>query len=121
MNALEVGKKLVELCNQGKNVVAMDTLYSVDVVSVENRDMGTGRESQGLQAILGKGKWWTDNNEVHSAKSEGPYPHGHDRFIVRFTYDTTFKPTGKRNTMDEMGLFTVANGKIVREEFFYVP
>jgi hypothetical protein len=31
----------------------------------------------------------------------------------------TFKPTGKRQTRDEMALFTVANGKIVREEFFY--
>ena len=31
----------------------------------------------------------------------------------------TNKPSGKRFTMDEVGLFTVDNGKIVKEEFFY--
>jgi hypothetical protein len=35
MTPLEVGKKLVELCNQGKNHEAMETLYAPDIVSVE--------------------------------------------------------------------------------------
>jgi hypothetical protein len=48
----------------------------------------------------------------------GPYPN-EDRFAVRFTYDITNKPSGQRMTMDEIGLFTVKNGKITREEFFY--
>ena len=38
---------------------------------------------------------------------------------MRFTYDITNKPSGNRMTMDEVGLFTVKNGKIAREEFFY--
>ena len=32
---------------------------------------------------------------------------------------TGFKPSKQRMKLDEVGLFTVANGKIVREEFFY--
>ncbi|MGQ0812093.1 MAG: SnoaL-like domain-containing protein [Nitrospiraceae bacterium] len=36
-----------------------------------------------------------------------------------FTYDFTSKPTGKRMTMSEMGLYTVHNGKITTGEFFY--
>jgi ketosteroid isomerase-like protein len=47
-----------------------------------------------------------------------PYPHD-NRFAIRFVFDFTHKPTGKRTTMDEIGLFTVDNGKIIREEFFY--
>lgn len=39
--------------------------------------------------------------------------------MVRFTFDVTIKANGHRMTMDEMGLYTVADGKIVREEFFY--
>jgi ketosteroid isomerase-like protein len=31
----------------------------------------------------------------------------------------TNKPSGNRMQMDEAGLYTVSNGKIVREEFFY--
>jgi ketosteroid isomerase-like protein len=67
---------------------------------------------------LWKGKEWMANHEVHSAKVEGPWPHG-DKFIVRFTYDVTNKPSGKRFNMDEAALFTVVGDKIVREEFFY--
>jgi ketosteroid isomerase-like protein len=38
---------------------------------------------------------------------------------VGFRYDVTNKPSGRRMTMDEVGLYTVQGGKIVREEFFY--
>lgn len=65
-----------------------------------------------------KGEWWIANHEAHSASVTGPWPHG-DRFVVGFQYDVTNKPSGKRMKMDEVGLYTVRDGKIVREEFFY--
>ena len=120
MTTLEVGKKLVELCKQGKNQEAMETLYARDIVSVEaGAPPGMSAEAKGLEAVAAKGKWWADNHTVHSATCEGPYPNG-DRFIVRFTYDITNKPSNKRMQMDETALFTVKDGKIVREEFFYI-
>jgi hypothetical protein len=119
MTTMEIGKKLVELCSNGQNQQAMESLYAQDIVAVEaGAPAGMARESKGLQAVLGKAKWWADNHTVHSAKVEGPWPHD-ERFIVRFSYDITFKATGKRSTLDEAALYTVANGKIVREEFFY--
>jgi ketosteroid isomerase-like protein len=119
MTTIETGKKLVELCNQGKAKEAMETLYSPDIVSVEAQSMpNMPAEMRGMKAVAAKGQWWEENHTVHAAKAEGPFPHG-DRFIVRFTYDVTNKPSGKRFTMDEAGLYTVQNGKIVREEFFY--
>jgi hypothetical protein len=42
-----------------------------------------------------------------------------NRFAVYYNYDVTFKPTGKRNNMEEMALYTVKDGKVVREQFFY--
>jgi len=117
---LDIAKKLVELCKQGKNQEAMETLYAPDIVSVEAMGMpNLPAEVRGREAVFAKGKWWYDNHVVHAATCEGPYPHG-DRFIVRFSYDITNKPTNTRRQMDEMALFTVKDGKIVREEFFYV-
>ena len=113
--AFEVGKRLVELCNEGKNHQAMEELYAKDIVNLEA--FAPGQETRGV-AVFQKGKEWMESHTVHSAKHEGPWPHG-DRFVVRFTYDATDKKLGKRMTMDEVGLFTVANGKIVREEYFY--
>jgi len=121
MTNLEIGKKLVELCQQGKNQEAMAALYAKDIVSVEAAAMGNmPAESRGIDAVNAKGKWWYDNHTVHSATTEGPYPHGSDRFAVRFSYDVTNKPSNKRFKMDEIAVFTVKDGKIVREEFYYV-
>jgi ketosteroid isomerase-like protein len=119
MNTLEIGKKLVELCREGKNEEAVNTLLADDVVSVEaGAPPGQSAETVGIEAKRGKQKWWFDNHTIHDSKVEGPWPHG-DKFIVRFTYDVTFKPANMRFTMEEAALYTVANGKIVKEEFFY--
>lgn len=119
MTTMEIARKLVELCRQGKNMEALNSLYAADVVSVEAAAMPGGqREAKGLPAVKAKGEWWVANHEVHSASVTGPWPHD-DRFIVGFQYDVTNKPSGNRIKMDEVGLYTVRNGKIAREEFFY--
>jgi ketosteroid isomerase-like protein len=120
MTANEIAKKYVALCKEGKGEECLDALFAKDAVSVEAAAPpgGADRTAKGLDAIRGKSKWWSDNHTVHKAEVFGPYPHD-DRFAVRFLYDVTNKPSGKRFTMDEVGLFTVVNGKITREEFFY--
>ena len=118
--ALEVGKTLVAMCRQGKNMDAIRELYAENVVSVEagSPDPNVSREAHGREAVLAKGQWWMDNHEVHGSTIGGPWPHD-DRFIVTFTYDATMKASGQRFTMEEAALFTVESGKITREEFFY--
>jgi hypothetical protein len=119
MNGLEVGKKYVALCKEGKNEECIDLLFSKEAVSVEaGGPPGMDRVANGVAAIHAKGKWWRENNTVHSAEVTGPYPLD-DRFAVRFVYEVTNKGTNQRMKMDEIALFTVANGKITREEFFY--
>lgn len=116
---LETGKKYVALCKEGKNEAIVDELFTKDTVSVEaGAPLGQDRTAKGLDAIRAKSKWWRENHTVHSAEVFGPYPND-DRFAVRFLYDITHKPSGQRLTMDEVGLFTVSNGKIIKEEFFY--
>ena len=72
-----------------------------------------------IDAIIAKNQWWGENNEVHSAEVDGPFVGNDDKFAVYYNYDVTFKPSGKRNNMEEMALYTVKDGKIVREQFFY--
>lgn len=121
-NTLVIGKKLVELCNAGKNLEAVDTLYSPDIVSIEAMSSpAMPARTEGLEGIRAKNDWWINNHEIHSASAEGPWPHG-DRFIVRFKYDVTSKAgpmAGQRMTLDETALYTVKDDKIIQEEFFY--
>jgi ketosteroid isomerase-like protein len=120
MNGTEIGKKYFALVKENQHEEILKTLFATDAVSVEaGAPPGMERSVKGVEAIAAKGKWWTENHIVHKAEHFGPYPHD-DRFAVRFVYDITNKPSGKRMTMDEVGLFTVVDGKITREEFFYM-
>lgn len=119
MNTQEIGKRYVTLCQQGKGEVCLDELYAKNAVSVEAvAPPGMDRTTKGLDAIRAKSKGWQERHVVHRAEVTGPFPN-ENRFVVRFLFDVTEKPTGKRITMDEVGLFTIENGKIAREEFFY--
>jgi hypothetical protein len=119
MTAQEVGKQLVALCGEGKFMEAIQSLYADGIVSVEAMAApGGSREVTGLEAVIGKANWWQENHEVHGMQLEGPLA-TEKHFCVRFTIDVTFKPTGQRSTMDELAMYEVKDGKIVREEFFY--
>ena len=120
-NAKEIGIRLVELCNQGKNEDAVEELYADDIVSVEAaKGPQFPREVTGKGKILEKNQWWGENHEVHSASVQGPFPHGDDRFAAIFKFDVTSKPmNNQRFQMEEVAVYTVKDGKIVREEFYY--
>jgi hypothetical protein len=114
-----VAEDLVAFCKNGNFMGAIENLYSPDIVSVES--MGTAtmpREMKGIDAIREKNKWWGENNEVHGSVIEGPFV-GEDKFAVYYNLDVTSKPSGKRTPMEEMALYEVKDGKIVREQFFY--
>lgn len=119
-STIEIANTLVEMCRQGKNHDAIRELYADDVVSVEAgvpspemSPVATGRD-----AVLAKGEWWMNNHEIHDAQVTGPWPNG-DQFIVMFKYDVTFKPAARRFVMEEAALYTVKDGKISHEAFFY--
>jgi hypothetical protein len=114
-----IGEELVALCRAGKNLEAVEKFYSPNVVSVEPVAMpNMPAELTGIQAIRDKHTWWDENNDVHSVEVNGPFV-GRDQFAVQHTFDTTFKPTGHRRKLTEMALYTVKDGKIVHERFFY--
>jgi hypothetical protein len=119
MSLRSLAGKFVELCNQGKNFDVMETMYAPDIVSVE----GNGEETVGKQPVIDKSKHWASVNTFHGETVRGPFFCGGNaaegRFAVYFTLDITRNSTGQRITLEEVGLYTVKNDKITREEFFY--
>jgi hypothetical protein len=117
MTTEEVGKKVVELTSNQKWQEALDTLYAKDIVSVEAQGMGgESPETRGIEGVQGKVDWWVAEMEVHSCKVSGPFV-AHDRFVVQYDLDVTNKKSKERTQMSEVGVYTVKDGKIVREEF----
>jgi len=112
MTTEEVAKKVVELVRKQAWYEALDTLYDNDIVSVE----ATAPDSRGKEAVRGKIDWWVNAMQVHTFKASEPFV-AHDRFVVQYDADVTEKESKQRRKMSEVGVYTVKDGKIVREEF----
>jgi hypothetical protein len=115
MSLQTVAAKFVELCSQGKNFDVMRTMYDPEIVSVE----GDGTETRGQMPVIQKSERWAAANEIHGAKVRGPFFNGSNDFAVTFSFEVTRKATGERQSLEEVGVYTVKGDKITRERFFY--
>lgn len=104
------------LLKQGDFHGAAERYWHEDVSSIEA--MGEPRAVYGKPAVAAKGAAWTEAHEVHGFEVEGPYIN-EDQFALTMRIDLTVKATGQRMQMTEVGLYTVEEGMIVEERFFY--
>jgi ketosteroid isomerase-like protein len=118
MTTKEIANRMSELFKEYKWTQVQDELFSNDAVSIEPA------HSQGLQTVKGldniKKKGETFNamvEEMHGGWVGEPIVGGN--FIaVSMGMDVTMKGAGRMN-MEEICLYEVKDGKIVKEEFFY--
>jgi SnoaL-like domain len=113
MDTKEIAQKVVGFVRKQAWYDALDSLYDKDVVSIEG---GTGDEKRGKENVRGKIDWWVNTFEVHSFKAGEPFV-GSDRFVVQYDAEVSDKKTKERRKLSEVGVYTVKNGKIIREEF----
>lgn len=117
MSTAEVATKLVEHCRAGKFMDAIEDFYADDVHSTEpmNND---GKPVLGKAAVIAKNQSWYESvEEVHSATIGDPIVTG-NFFACTMEMDVTYKGHG-RNTMSEIALYEVKDGKIISDQFFY--
>lgn len=112
-SAEQIGKELVANFNKGEFEINAK-LWSPKLIGIE----GSGLAWHGMKNVEAKNKFWGTTNAVHGASAEGPYI-GSTGFAVKFKMDVEDKSTGRRTIMEEIGVYTVKNGKIVQEEFMY--
>ena len=122
MSLATLGKQFVEMCNQGKNFDVMRLMYAPGIVSAE----AGGSETVGKEAVIKKSERWAAGLTLHEERVRGPYfsvpdPAGQasGQFAVHYTFEVTPKATGVRVTQEEVGLYTVQDRQITREQFFY--
>ncbi len=119
MTTTEIAAAFAALCKAGKHEEAGAQFWSDDIVSIEaGSPDGGDPAARGRAAVNAKGEWWYANHEIHSVETFGPYVNA-DQFALRFAMDVTMKANGTRMQMDEVGIYTVADGKVVEERFFY--
>lgn len=117
MSTQEIANRLVELCRKGEFETCYKELYSPDVWSIE-AEGSPNRKVQGLEAIAEKGKQWNEMMEEFHGSSVGDPIVSGNHFACTMMYDATFKEGG-RTKMEEICVYEVKDGKIVKEQFFY--
>lgn len=114
---MEVGQSLVTMFNRGQmSEIETQWWNPREITSVEG--MGVEMAWTGKAAVDQKNQGWMADHVIHGASAEGPYV-GASGFAVKFRMDVETRATGQRQVMEEIGVYTVRNGKIVREEFMY--
>jgi ketosteroid isomerase-like protein len=119
MTLKEIAEALVSGCREGREGENLDKLYSVDAVSVESDPSSESGTLKGIDAIKGKHAWWEANMEMLDGSVDGPFLHGDDKFAVVFGMKAKDRNSGDVIEMTEVAIYTVADGKIVHEAFFY--
>ena len=121
MSVRTVAEKFMQLCGEGKHFDFMRGFYAPEMVSVE----GDGKEYVGKEPVIRKSEVFQGNNTIHTQDLRGPFFCGDaDASSGRFGVYTAieFSPKaggGKRVRHEEVGLYTVKNDAVTREEFFY--
>jgi ketosteroid isomerase-like protein len=120
METAEIAARLVALCREGRFDQCYDELFAEDAENIEMPEMADGPlgNARGLPAMRRKAQAWSEGVEqVHSSSVGDPVVAG-SWFALPMTMDVTPKGRG-RVAMDELCLYRVRDGRIVREQFFY--
>lgn len=110
----QIALQLKAFCMQQQFAQARKALFAMDATSIE----ADGKVYKGLKEIEQKHQGWMQSVELvrklHIAK---PLVNG-NRIVLSFTWYITYKGA-KETCWKEIGIFTLSEGKIKQEQFFY--
>ena len=118
MTTQKVADRFNELSKQGNWEQIQEELFSDDAESIEPPHSQGLKTAKGKNALKQKGEMFNSMvEEMHGGYSSDPLVAG-NHFAVAMGMDVTMKGQG-RSKMDEIAVYEVRDGKIVKEQFFY--
>ena len=118
LTTAEVAYRFIELAQEGKWFEIQDELFADDVISIEPPGAKHLPNAEGKAAVRKKGEAWVKRVEAfHGGQTSKPVVGG-NFFAVARQASMTVQGIG-RVDVDQVMLYEVKDGKIVREQFFY--
>jgi ketosteroid isomerase-like protein len=118
MTTQDVADRFYELSQKGDWNQIQDELFSDDAESIEPAHAQGLQSAKGRDALRQKGEAFNNMvEEMHGGYSGKPIVAGR-YFAVAMGMDATMKGA-PRMKMDEIALYEVRDGKIVKEQFFF--
>jgi hypothetical protein len=118
MTTQEVADRFYQLTESNNWNQIQDELYAANAVSIEPEGAQGMQNAEGIAAIKQKGKDWENMVEaMHGGYASKPLVAGRF-FSLAMGMDVTMKGAG-RMKIDEIAVYEVKDGKIVKEQFFF--
>ena len=118
MTTQEVANRMNELFKENKWQEVQDELFAEDVLSLEPEHSQAVKTVQGRDALKKKAQDFNGMiEEMHGGYSGEPIVAG-NHIAIAMGMDVTMKGMG-RVKMDEIAVYEVKNGKVVKEQFFF--
>lgn len=117
-DATSVAEGFTALWRAGKFQAAGEQYWAKDVVTVEPRGSGDGTAAicRGIAAVRAKNQHWFATHGIEDLSLDGPFVTG-DRFAL--FADMLIAHAGRRTPHSQIAVFTVRDGQIIEERFFY--
>lgn len=115
MNTTEVAHRLYQLCNEGDYKTCYEELYAENCQSIEV----DGSVCNGLEEMAVKGKEWNESIEEFYGSSIGKPIVSGSHFSLAMGMKLKFKGAAEATHFEEICVYQVKDGKIVKEQFFY--
>lgn len=120
MKTNEIAHRLVELCRKGDFSKPYDELFADNARAIEPEGANSPTLVEGLDNLRKKNQEFSESlEEVHGIEVSDPLV-ADNFFSISLMMDCSFKGMG-RMKMEEICVYEVKNGKIVKEQFFYTP
>ena len=115
MTTSEVANRLYNLCNEGDFTTCYQELYSPQCQSIE----ADGTVCNGLEEMAEKGKQWNAGIEEFHGSSIGQPVISGNYFSLPMSMQIKFKGAPAVTNFEEICVYQVKDGKVVKEQFFY--
>lgn len=110
--------RLTQLCREGKFMDAINELYAKDIVSIEPEG-SRNQVTTGFEAVSKKTREFMETlEEMNSLQVSDPLV-ADNFFSISMKMNAKLKGMPEAMPMDEVCVYHVLNGKIVKENFFH--
>ena len=119
-NIIDVARNFTFMLRQGPFVAASERFWAIDVRSLEPHDLPDGikAEVSGIEAARAKTVRWFGSRNVRVVSIDGPFVTG-NQFALFLDMMVTGYPSGTYQPFTEIAVFTVRDGRISEERYFY--
>jgi len=116
----DVARDFTAMLRQCQFVAAQERFWATNVRSIEPHDLpdGIAAELLGIEAVRAKTARWFGSRHVHDVSIDGPFVTG-NQFALFLDMMITDRRNGADQSFTEIAVFTVCEGLIIEERFFY--